>query len=286
MRLPDFYIIGAMKCATSMVQQQLAQDDRVFMSDPKEPNFFSDDGIFANGMGWYSALFSKAGEAQLCGEASTHYTKWPTLPLAPERLKEATPEAKFVYIIRHPIDRLVSHYLHSWTMREITVPFSEAIPQHPELWQYSLYHAQLERWFAHFPRARFLIMTQEGIKNAPHENYARLTDFLGLEGAVWVDDLPPQNVTAERVKRFPFYDFVMDNPGMQAVRRALVPHGLRQKMAQRLRPPERPAVSDEEYAYLNEKIGPDIAALGALVGLDLSLENYAEKAAREVFDIR
>lgn len=286
MRLPDFYIIGAMKCATSMVQQQLAQDPRVFMSDPKEPNFFSDDDVYAKEMGWYAGLFEGATQDQLCGEASTHYTKWPTLPAAPSRLKRATPEAKFVYIIRHPIDRLISHYLHAWTMREITLPFSEALTRHEELWQYSLYHTQLEQWFDHFPKDRFLILTQEGIKHAPHENYARLASFLGVEGAQWVEDLPPQNVTAERVKRFPFYDFIMDNPGMQSIRRALVPQGLRQKMAQKLRPPERPALSDQERAFIESKVAPDLAALGRLVGLDLSLENYGDLAASEPFIIR
>jgi len=285
MRLPDFYIIGAMKCATSMVQQQLAHDDRVFMSDPKEPNFFSDDDVFQKGMQWYADLFSDAGEAILCGEASTHYTKWPTHPATPERLKQASPDAKFVYIIRHPIDRLISHYLHSWTMREITVPFSQAIFQHQELWQYSLYHAQLQQWLAHFPKDRFLILTQEAIKNSPHDNYARLTAFLGLDGAQWLDDLPAQNVTADRVKRFPFYDFVMDNPGMQAMRRAIVPQALRQKMAQKLRPPERPIISEKERAFLRDKFEPDLAALGQLVGLELSLDNYKTIAVENSFDI-
>ena len=45
--LPDFLIVGAMKCGTSTLQAQLALQDGIFMTTPKEPNFFSDDAVFA-----------------------------------------------------------------------------------------------------------------------------------------------------------------------------------------------------------------------------------------------
>ena len=60
MALPDFFIIGAMKCGTSTLQAQLARQDGVFMTTPKEPNFFSDDDIFAKGRAWYEGLFADA----------------------------------------------------------------------------------------------------------------------------------------------------------------------------------------------------------------------------------
>ena len=54
---PDFIVIGAMKSATTTLHEQLARQPGVFMSRPKEPNFFSDDAIYARGWGWYSSLF-------------------------------------------------------------------------------------------------------------------------------------------------------------------------------------------------------------------------------------
>ncbi|HTO70120.1 MAG TPA: sulfotransferase, partial [Myxococcota bacterium] len=80
MRLPDFAIIGAMKCGTSTLHEQLALRSGFFMSRPKEPNFFSDDDQYARGVGWYAGLFAGAAPGQLCGESSTHYTKLPTYP--------------------------------------------------------------------------------------------------------------------------------------------------------------------------------------------------------------
>ena len=59
-RMPDFIIIGAMKCATSTLHDQLAEQPGFVMSEPKEPNFFSDEENWAKGLGWYSGLFAAA----------------------------------------------------------------------------------------------------------------------------------------------------------------------------------------------------------------------------------
>ncbi len=83
---PNFIIIGAMKSATSTLHNQLAAQPGIFMSTPKEPNFFSDDTVYAQGLAWYHGLFSEAAETDLCGESSTHYTKLPDYPHTIERL--------------------------------------------------------------------------------------------------------------------------------------------------------------------------------------------------------
>ena len=79
-RGPDLIIIGAMKCATSTLHDQLARQPGLFMSVPKEPNFFSDDAQYARGFAWYTSLFADARPGTIRGESSTHYTKLPTLP--------------------------------------------------------------------------------------------------------------------------------------------------------------------------------------------------------------
>ena len=60
--MPDFVIIGAMKCATSTLHDQLARVRGVSMSEPKEPNFFSDELNWAKGLDWYSSLFESMPE--------------------------------------------------------------------------------------------------------------------------------------------------------------------------------------------------------------------------------
>ena len=106
-RLPSFVIIGAMKCATTTLAEQLGAQPGVFISDPKEPNFFSDDAVFRRGMNWYASLFDSAESGAMLGEASTHYTKLPTHPKACERMLAALPDAKLIYVMRHPVDRIL-----------------------------------------------------------------------------------------------------------------------------------------------------------------------------------
>src|SRR5690606_7778793 len=60
MTLPNFVVIGAMKSATTTLAMQLAAQEGVFVSDPKEPNFFSNDEIYSKGMSWYESLFAGA----------------------------------------------------------------------------------------------------------------------------------------------------------------------------------------------------------------------------------
>ncbi|MEQ8385393.1 MAG: sulfotransferase [Coleofasciculus sp. A1-SPW-01] len=50
MRLPDFLIIGAAKSGTTTLYKYLCQHPQIYMSVPKEPNFFGDDGCYAKGL--------------------------------------------------------------------------------------------------------------------------------------------------------------------------------------------------------------------------------------------
>ena len=156
---PDFLIIGAMKCATSTLHDRLAQQPGVFMSEPKEPCFFSDDDVYAKGVDWYADLFVAAEASDLKGESSTHYTKLPTHPRTVERCAELLPPEsglKLIYVMRDPIDRVVSQYIHEWTMRLTDAPIDRAVDELPILVDYSRYAMQLTPWFEAYGKDRVL----------------------------------------------------------------------------------------------------------------------------------
>jgi hypothetical protein len=123
MKGPDFLIIGAMKCGTTTLAAQLAEQAGIFITSPKEPNFFSDDDIFANGLAWYEALFEGAAHGDIKGEASTHYTKLPTYPRTVERVRSVLKAPRLVYIIRNPLERAVSHFIHEWSVGNFSDDF-------------------------------------------------------------------------------------------------------------------------------------------------------------------
>lgn len=246
MTLPDFVIIGAMKCGTSTLHAQLAAQAQFFMSEPKEPNFFSNDEIYAKGEAWYRSLFAAAPEGTIKGESSTHYTKLPTYPQTVERLGRLIPDAKFIYVTRDPIERLISHYIHEWSQGVITCGIEEAIEKHPEMIAYSRYGYQLAPFVERFGSERILNVEFERMTAEPQATLERIAAFLGAKGEVrWRDDLEAQNVSAERIRTFPLKSLIVDSPLATAMRRTLVPKTLRDRVKSKLQMRDRPELPEK-----------------------------------------
>lgn len=265
MALPDFLIIGAMKCGTSTLQAQLAAQQGVFMTTPKEPNFFSDDAVYARGLGWYEGLFAEAGPDEMKGEASTHYTKLPTHPETLARLSAVIAAPRLIYMIRNPIERTVSHYIHEWSMGVMGGDMEAAFQAHPELIAYSRYAMQIAPWAEAFGAERIHMVSLEVLQQDPQATLTAVGRFLELpEAPLWREEQARVNVSAERIRRFPLYGLLVDNPVAAALRRTLVPRGLRDAVKRRLQMRERPALPDAKRRELEALFAEDLAALGRL----------------------
>lgn len=263
--LPDFLIIGAMKCGTSTLQSQLSAQAGVFMTTPKEPNFFSDDEVFAQGMGWYRGLFDAAPEGALKGEASTHYTKLPTHPRVLERLQPVLrPDLRLICLIRNPVERAVSHYIHEWTMGEMGWDIEEAFRLHPELEAYGHYPMQLAPWVEAYGREAVLVTSLEAMTADPAGVLARVAAHLGRDDFTWVPERARENVSAERARRFPMQGLLIDNPLATVLRRTLVPKRLRDRIRKGRQMGQRPELTPWLRNDLEERFAPDLAALEAL----------------------
>ena len=111
-KIPDFIIIGAAKSGTTSLYKYLCRHPQIFMCTPKEPDFFSIDANYFKGIDWYYSLFNEASPTQVCGEASTTYSRWHQHPKAAERIYQSLGQVKLIYIMRHPVDRAYSFYVH------------------------------------------------------------------------------------------------------------------------------------------------------------------------------
>ena len=264
MALPDYIIVGAMKCGTSTLAAQLGAQDGVFMTDPKEPNFFSDDEVYAKGPEWYEALFAAAEPQDLKGEASTHYTKRPTYPFALDRLADAVPSPKIIYMIRNPLVRAVSHYIHEWSQGVIGSDLETALESHPEIVSYGCYGAQIAPWVKRFGAENVLVLTLEALKANPQAALTDVGRFLGRQDLVWQTELAQVNVSAERTRRFPLQGLLIDNPVATWLRRTLVPQALRDRIKAGRQMQERPELSPGQTARLTALYTEDHASLRAL----------------------
>jgi hypothetical protein len=183
-RWPDFIIIGAMKSGTTTLWLLLANDPRIFMCEPKEPMFFSRDAVFRRGTDWYRGLFSGARDGQVCGEASTCYSRWPAYPEAARRIAALCPRVRLIYLMRHPVERAFSHYRHRMEEREnraeSMLTFEEALAVEPEILDASRYMLQIEQYLAALPRRQLLCLTLDQLRDDPSGTVRQVQHFLGL----------------------------------------------------------------------------------------------------------
>ncbi|KIC45477.1 sulfotransferase domain-containing protein [Tateyamaria sp. ANG-S1] len=266
MRLPDYIIIGAMKCGTSTLAAQLGAQHRVFMTTPKEPNFFSDDPVFAKGINWYHSLFDGAKHGDLKGEASTHYTKLHDLPDTLPRLRATFNHSpRLIYLIRDPLARAVSHYIHEWTMGVITTDLASALDTHPALVDYGRYGMQLAPWVETFGTEAIHVDTLEAMYADPAALMLRIGHFLGRSDLRWKEDTGPQNVSSERLQRRALDGLLINNPVATMLRRKLIPQALRDKIKAGRQMKKRPEIGPDHIARLKAIFAEDRTILHALL---------------------
>ena len=280
-RLPDFVIIGAMKSGTSSLHEQLRARSGIFMSDPKEPNFFSDDHNYRQGIDRYRRLFEAARPEQLCGESSTHYTKLPAYPLTVQRMVQHLPEVRLIYLMRDPIERIVSQYIHEWSQREVRGTLEQAVRQHSRYLAYSCYARQLDPFLRHFGAARILPLAFERMVLRPDSVLAEVCGFLGdpsPEPAVWGPELGIQNPSAQRLRRSGLRALLRSLPGARPLVRRLPPP-LRQSLDGLWQMRRRPQLPAELRAELVGSIDRDLARLGSWLGRSLDCDRWKEQVS-------
>ena len=270
---PDYIIIGAMKCGTSTLAAQLGGQPGIFMTDPKEPNFFSDDENYAKGPEWYGALFAGAAPDDIRGEASTHYTKRPEFPNSVARMTDMLSDVRLVYMIRNPISRIVSHYIHEWSQCVLSGTLSDELDRHTPLVDYGLYGWQIEPFIQAYGRDAILLTSLERMKANPSEELARVAQHIGYEQTpVWIEEQSVANVSAERTRKLPMHDLLVDHPIAASLRRNLVPKPMRNWVRESRQYKGRPKIPDTQRQVLEARFLEDRKQLATFFPDDVSLD--------------
>jgi hypothetical protein len=275
-RQPDFMVIGAMKSATTTLHEQLARQPRFFMSRPKEPNFFSDDALYARGWGWYSSLFRAAADDDLRGESSTHYTKLPDYPFTVARMVRDLPRLKLIYVMRHPIDRLMSQYVHEVTAGRMNLSVREALERRGELVEYSRYSRQLQPYLEAYGFENVLPVFFPRLVHHSQDELERIGRFLAHDGPLrWDATLKPQNAGRERLRPSPIRVALVQAPVLSSLRQRIVPRHWSQSLKGLWRAQiEPPTMQPDLIARLRDIFDADLAQLGSWLGISLDCENF------------
>lgn len=178
--LPNLIVIGAQKCGTSGLHYYLSLHPEVSMSSPKELNFFIEERNYPRGLEWYSRHFDPAARCR--GEASPNYTAYPQHLGVPERMHSVVPEAKLVYIVRDPIERITAHWVHNYAKRREKGSLTDTL-LHPNTSYVSRsrYFMQLQRFLEHYPDEQILVLDQRDLRDDRMPTLRRLFEFAGVD---------------------------------------------------------------------------------------------------------
>lgn len=255
---PNFFLVGAAKCGTTSVAKYLDQHPEVFVSKPKEPNYFSFENdskptcrgpvdsqqlhelllkYSVTSPTEYLALFSGAQSSRAVGEASVRYLYEASTAV---KIAEYAPRAKLIVLLRDPIDRLHSHY--HMNVRQHIEPLSlvEALAAEDQRveqgwgwdWHYRRvgnYAEQLQRYFEYFDRSQVLVLFHAALQQKPLETMQ--TIFRHLEVAAdFTPDFSARSMVGHTPRSRILRSLIRDDNLVKTIARKALPRRLRESV--------------------------------------------------------
>lgn len=207
----DFIGIGSGKCGSTWIYENIVKHPEICSKNLKELNYFSDLYPEHN-FEWYQSQFGKKDDGLLKGEFSVTYLAHPE---APARIKKHFPAARLIAIVRNPVKRAFSNYLHSIRKGDISpsLSFSEYIKDEDNLAP-GRYHEYLKNFYSVFPKEQILVIVLEDFLKDIPAGMRQIYQHIGVKD---VDYLPEgYNVPSNEAKNYRF--LLLENVLVQSYR--------------------------------------------------------------------
>src|SRR4051794_27344157 len=229
-RLPDFFIAGAPKAGTTALHAALATHPGLFLSPVKEPKYYltggrppdrhrqrgPGDAHSAREWIWrrddYLALFEGAPSGSIRGESTPFYLYDRA---AHARIAADVPGARVIVVVRDPVDRALSNWVHLRADGlEPEADFLAAVRAEERrvaagwapFWHYrglGRYGEQLRDLLRVLPREQVLLLRYRQLVDSPGETLDRVCAFLGAAPGL-AHAVPPENVKPYAVDGVPY----------------------------------------------------------------------------------
>ena len=265
-----FLIIGAQKAGTTSLYKYLETHPDIFASPLKETKFFLSANPTADECARYQALFSGRTSERCVFEASPHYTQYPRYHGVPDRIHATFPDALLIYILRHPIERLYSHYLFRLSSTDAREhrDFESAVRDNPIYLNTSSYYLQISQYLRIFPRSRLQVLLLEELVQNPRATLERVFAFLDVDPTF----VPPNidRVYKETSRRTMIAPLLLRLKQYSAYRR--LPWRARNWMRRRFRtapPTKADILTPESYNRLHRLLRDDVERLRDYLQRDL-----------------
>lgn len=179
---PNFYIIGAAKCATTTLANLLADHPEAAIVKGKEPHFFSLGASTQSALEAYLLKYSHCTNECAIGDGSTSYSRIRYNPDTIKRIYDFTPEAKIIYLVRHPLERIESAYVERMMSpnNQNMSSLNESVHKIPMMVDSSRYWEVFDAYRQTFPEKNIMIVWFEEFIQDQQKVFATICRFLGI----------------------------------------------------------------------------------------------------------
>jgi len=287
--LPNLITIGVQKCGTSALHY-LGLHPEIQMSTPKELSFFLSEEDYdpepfvsgpeehrliqptmnwSRGRHWYERHFSP--DVPVRGESTPGYAS-PWYPGVAARMASIIPDARLIFMVRDPVERIVSQYMHARDDGRERRTLAEAVQRPSNVYTARSRYASLLRPFLDaYPRSAILILRQEDLLVQRRETLGRVFRFLGVEERFWSPKMERErNVSRGKGRRSRIVQRLQRSRLASPVYR--LPQELKWTVERlsRSTAAERPAIDADLRRALLEELEPEVSSMEELTGWDLS----------------
>ncbi|MGE5407392.1 MAG: sulfotransferase family protein [Syntrophothermus sp.] len=276
--MPNLIIIGGLKCGTTSIHHYLGLHPEIQMSKPKELNFFVEELNWDLGLDWYASRFDDRFKVR--GESSPHYTNLPRFDGVAERIRQHCPDARLIYMVRDPIKRILSHWVHAtgagYETREFVPTLSLPDTQYVNR---SRYWMQLQPYLETFDRSQIEIITQEELQTEREATMRKAFAFAGVDENFFSEqfDREWEKSSAKQGDKYQFMEKLIKLPGFRSFDRNFdrLPESMRWVVEKIVHDPEKPPAPKPEIPAdllqtLRGRFAEDVAELQKFAGREFA----------------
>ena len=276
--MPNLIIIGGLKCGTTSIHHYLGLHPEIQMSKPKELNFFVTELNWDLGLDWYASRFDDRFKVR--GESSPHYTNLPRYEGVAERIRTHCPDAKLIYMVRDPLKRILSHWMHAtgagYETRDMVEVLSDPDTQYVNR---SRYWMQLQPYLEHFDRANIEVITQEELQADRDGTMRKAFAYAGVDENFTSEqfDREWEKSAAKSGDKYQLMEKLIKLPGFRSFDRNFdrLPERMRWLVEKAVHDPEKPAapkpvLPDDLLATLKSRFTEEVPELQKFAGREFA----------------
>ncbi len=207
---------------------------------------------------------------------------YPEHPEAPERMAALVPDARLIYLIRHPVDRVRSQYAHNLDRALEARAIGEAIRHDPSYLNATRYDLQISRFEQHFQPEQMMVIVSERLRHDRNTVLTAVLDHIGVDPTVELSNTDRElNTMVDKRLAPPIVNRARRTARALGVNRLLSRSSkARLRLAvSRTMPEEAVELSHEDRSWILSELHDDLDRLRARVGSQLDMWRLGSERA-------